>query len=141
VKRYQNLLVYYRKNPGKLDYHVKYNNFVYAAMFSAGFLGFLAAIVIHVVSAWISAKTTEMAVARPVNLNLVVTMFVFGVCFWGTGTCAVAINRLQMVRDVLEEQGAVSNDRPDVIGIRLLGLATGAAVGVILAVLFMLFMF
>ena len=141
MKRSLNLLVYYRHNPGKLDYHLKSNSFVHAAMFSAGFLGFLAAIVLHVVSAWISAKTTDMAVAKPVHLNLVVTLFLCGFCLWGAGMSAVALHRLLMVRDVLEEQGAVSSDRPDVIGIRLLGVATGAAVGVILAALFMLFMF
>ncbi len=132
----RNLLAYYRQSPGKLDSQIKLNTFLYSTMLFTGVLGSLVAIVMQMISTLLSAIAAGGEVSRPypVSLNLVVTLFVAMVCIWGAGLCVGAINRLQTVRDWLEEQGAVSTKRPDTMRIYFLGVPAGAAIGGILAV-------
>ena len=131
----RNALAYYRENPGKLVSHTKFYHFWYSATGSTGLFGFFVAIMIQQVLTALSAKAAGVEVSRPypVYLNLVFMTFVMAVCLWLSGIYVGSINRLQMVRELLEEQGAISAKHPDTIGIRLLGVTAGAALGGILA--------
>jgi len=131
----RNALAYYRQNAGKLESHTKLYHFVFGARFSTGFFGFTIAVMIQQASTVLLARAAGVEASRPypVNLNFVFMTFVVVVCFWISGMCVGVINRMQMVRDLLEEQGAISTKRPDTSGIRLLGVLAGAAVGGVLA--------
>jgi hypothetical protein len=135
-----NLLVYYRQNRDKLDYHDKLNNFLYGVMFSAGFFGFITAIGIHMIPTVRSTRTAgaEIRQLYPVNIYFLFATFACLMCFWGAGLLHGSMLRQQLIRDLLEEQGVVSTARPVTIGIYLFESLVGAAVGGLMAFLFLL---
>jgi hypothetical protein len=131
----RNALAYYRQEPGKLESHAKLYHFIYGATTSAGFFGFMVAVVIQQVSTVLSARAAGVEVPRPypVHLNCVFMVFVAVVCFWLSGMSVGSINRLQMIRELLQERGAIATNRPDTTGIRLLGIAVGSCTGGLVA--------
>jgi|RhiMethySRZTD1v2_1073278.scaffolds.fasta_scaffold499721_2 hypothetical protein len=136
----RNLLVHYRENPGKLNSDSKLNGFFFSFWCSAAIFGFGIAMAIHILSVRTAAREAggEAAQPYPVHLNFVKATFMFVACFMGAAMSWASWQRLQLTRDILEEQLSVSSKRSDTTAMRLLGIPAGAVLGGIIAMSFLL---
>jgi hypothetical protein len=140
-RSYRDNLAYYRQHPDKLDSLERMNNFAYGAMLGAGLFGFMAGIVMHTVATLVAGDAaTHMPnglLHVPVTLGMLIVAWISLVFLQGAWAIVAGMTHNALFRHMLEEQGAVAGQPPNVIPLRFAGLAVGALVGVFGAAIFL----
>jgi hypothetical protein len=137
----KNNVAYYRQHPAKLESLERWTNFGYGAMFGAGFFGFMAGIIMHVVATVVAVDPATPAfhglLHVPVSLGMLLVAFVCLVLLQGAWANVATMGYISLIRDMLEEQGVVGAERPNVVAPRFAGMAVGALVGVFVSAFFL----
>jgi hypothetical protein len=128
---YRNSLAYFRKHPAKLESAERMNSFWFGAMMGAGLAGILSGMLMHFVATLVTAERDIHGLRDvPVDMGMLLVASLSVLCFSGGLIQITSISHTALVRDLLEEQGAISSARPDTVLLRFGGLAVGGIIGV-----------
>ena len=127
----RNTLIYFREHPDKLESAERMNSFSFGILMGAGLSGFLAAMLMHYLAVLFTADRDIRGLREvPVNMGLLVVAVLSVLCFAGALAQITSIAHAALIRDILEEQGAISAKRPEIVLPRFAGLAVGAIIGI-----------